>query len=58
MALLALKVADPWVKATSDIFISVVKPLIAINRIQNKSFCSHNMCVLCIFIMSINTHTC
>ncbi len=29
MALLALKVADPWVKATSDIFISAVKRLIA-----------------------------
>ncbi len=25
--------------------------LIAINRIQNKSFCLHNMCILCIFIM-------
>ncbi len=53
MALLALKVADPWVKATSDIFISVVKPLIAINRIQNKSFCSHNMYVYCVYLLCL-----
>ncbi len=32
---------------------SAVKRLIAINHIQNKSFCLHNICVciLCIFIM-------
>ncbi len=24
----------------------------AINHIQNKSFCLHNICVLCIFIFS------
>ncbi len=27
------------------VFISAVKWLIAINRIQNKSFCLHNICV-------------
>ncbi len=34
---------------------SAVKRLIAIYRIQ--FFCLHNMCVLCIFIVYINTHT-
>ncbi len=52
--------------------ICVVKRLIAINRIQNKSFCLHNMCVcvrrmvyrniwmhVCEFIyIYINSHTC
>ncbi len=31
--------------------ISAVKRLIAINHIHNKSFCLHDVCVLCIFIM-------
>ncbi len=35
------------------IYISAVKLLIAINPIQNKSFCLHNICLLCIFIMYI-----
>ncbi len=35
------------------IYITAVKRLIMINRIQNKSFCLHNVCVLCIFIMYI-----
>ncbi len=39
------------------IYISTAKRLIAINHIQNKSFCLHNMCVLCIFIMYIEIHT-
>ncbi len=30
-----------------------VKQLFVINRFQNTSFCLHNMCVLCIFIMYI-----
>jgi len=34
-----------------------VKRLIAINRIQNKCFCLHNMDALCIIISYINTHT-
>ncbi len=28
---------------------SAVKLLIMINRIQNKSFCLHNMCVYCVY---------
>ncbi len=37
---------------------SVVKQLIVINRNQNKSFCLHNMCVLCVYLLVyINTHT-
>ncbi len=35
------------------LFFSAFKRLIAINRIQNKSFCLLNICVLCIFIMHI-----
>ncbi len=40
--------------------ISVVKRLIAINRIQNKSFCLHNICVYTVYIyyVYINTNTC
>ncbi len=29
---------------------SAVKRLIVINRIQNKGFCLHNMCVYCVYI--------
>ncbi len=35
------------------IFCSAVKRLIAINRIQNKTNCLRNVCVLCIFIIYI-----
>ncbi len=40
-------------------YFSAVKWLIAINHIQNKSFCLHNMCVytVCIYYVYINTHT-
>ncbi len=39
--------------------IGAVKRLIASNRIQNKSFCLHNMCVCIVYIyyVYINTHT-
>ncbi len=46
---------------TFDIFISAVKRLIVINRIQNKSLCLHNICLctvifICdIIYMNINT---
>ncbi len=38
---------------------SAVKRLIAINRIQNKSFCLHNICVCSVYIYYVykNTHT-
>ncbi len=38
---------------------SAVKRLIAINRIQNKSFCLHNICVCTvdIYYAYIKTHT-
>ncbi len=38
--------------------ISAVKRLIVINRIQNKSFCLHNICVCVVYIyyVYINTH--
>ncbi len=40
------------------IYINAVKRLIVINRIQNKSFCLHSICVcMCIFIMYIQIHT-
>ncbi len=41
------------VKVSSNIFISAVK------RIQNKSFCLHNicMCTVCIYYVYINVHT-
>ncbi len=40
--------------------ISAVKRLIVINRIQNKSFCLHNICVCTVYIyyVYINTNTC
>ncbi len=39
---------------------SAVKRLIAINRIQNKSFCLHNIRVSTVYIyyVYINTNTC
>ncbi len=42
------------------VFISAVKRLIAINRIQIKSFCLHNICVCTVYIYYVytNTHTC
>ncbi len=46
------------------IYISAVKRLIAINYIQNKSFCLHytRFCVCTVYIyillIYINTHTC
>ncbi len=41
------------------ILISAVKWLIAINRIQNKSFCLHNIwvCTVYIYYVYINTNT-
>ncbi len=41
------------------VFISAVKQLIAINRIQNKSFCVYvvYVCVMYIFIMYIYKYT-
>ncbi len=40
-------------------FASAVKRLIAINHIQNKRFCLHNICMCTVFIyyVYINTHT-
>ncbi len=35
---------------------SAIKWLIAINRIQNKSFCLHNVCTVFIYYVYINTH--
>ncbi len=39
-----------WVYSEGFVLIGVVKRLITINRIQNKSFC-YIIYVLCIFIM-------
>ncbi len=39
-------------------FNSAVKRLIAINHIQNKSFCLHNICMCAVYIyVYINIHT-
>ncbi len=40
------------------ILISAVKILIAINHIQNKTFCLHNMfvCTVYIYYVNINAH--
>ncbi len=45
--------------AIKSILFSAAKKWIAINRIQNKSFCLHNICVctVCIYYAYINTHT-
>ncbi len=42
-----------------EVIFSAVKQLIAINRIQNKSFCLHNIyvCSVYIYYVYINTHT-
>ncbi len=42
------------------IYISAVKQLIAINRIHNKGFCLHYICVCTVYIyyVYINTNTC
>ncbi len=39
------------------VFSSVVKRLIAINRIQNKSFCLHNICVCTVYIYYVYINT-
>ncbi len=40
--------------------ISAVKRLIAMNRVQNKSICLHNICVCTVYIyyVFVNRHTC
>ncbi len=38
------------------IYISDVKLLIAINRIQNKSFCLHNICMCAVYIYYVYIH--
>ncbi len=35
------------------IYNSAIKRLIMINRIQNKGFCLHNMCVYCVYLLCI-----
>ncbi len=40
-----------YIYTITHIYISNVRTLIAINRIQNKNVCLHNICVLCMFIM-------
>ncbi len=44
----------------SIINFNAVKRLIAINHIQNKSFCLHNICVCCVYLLCIYkyTHAC
>ncbi len=39
------------------IYISAVKRLIAITRIQNKSFCLHDMCLYCVYVLCIYKYT-
>ncbi len=39
------------------LFFSAVKRLITINRIQNKSFCLHNICVLCVHLLCMYKYT-
>ncbi len=42
------------------VYISAVKRLIAINHIQNKSFCLHNICLYTVYMyyVYIKTNTC
>ncbi len=47
------KYFEKHLKKCVCVYFSAVKQLIATNRIQNKSFCLQNMCILCIFIMYI-----
>ncbi len=44
----------------NEIKSSAVKILITINRIQNKCFCLHNICVYCVYLLCIYkyTHAC
>ncbi len=48
------------VPVRSSVSSSAVKQSIAINHIQNKSFCLHNICVCTVYIyyVYINPHTC
>ncbi len=47
-----------WYTYNGIYLCSAVKRLIAINRIQNKSFCLHNICLCTVSIyVYINTHT-
>ncbi len=45
---------------SQDVHFSAVKWLIEINRIQNKGFCLHNICVYTVYIyyVYINKNTC
>ncbi len=47
------------VVSAHQILINAVKRLIAINHLQNKSFCLHNIyvCTVYIYYAHINTHT-
>ncbi len=40
------------------VYISAVKQLIVINRIQNKSFCLHNICLCTVFIYYVCIYKC
>ncbi len=40
------------------IFVGAGQRLIAINHIQNKSFCIHNMCVYCVYLLRMYKYTC
>ncbi len=45
---------------TEFIYFSAFKRLIAINRIQNKSFCLHNICLCTVYLLCVykSTHAC
>ncbi len=49
MKLVRSKKADGF-NASSTFILCTVKRLIAINSIQNKSFCLHNICVRSVYI--------
>ncbi len=55
-----LQFLNVYILRTFYVIFSAVKRLIMINRIQNKSFCLHNICVhnVYIYYVSINTNTC
>ncbi len=48
----------PFIRSFISLLIfSAVKRLIVINLIQNKSFCLHNICVYCVYLLCIYKYT-
>ncbi len=46
-----------YFKMYLSIYISIVKRLFTVNRIHYKTFCLHNICVYCVYLVCIYKYT-